>query len=517
MLFNSIEFLFGFLPVVLVVFHLLRHFGRTRAALASLVGASLVFYGWWEPYYLILIAGSVLFNYMMAHAIARRPDVRWRVWIGVTVNLAILAYTKYSGFVVLNLTTVFGANWEPLDIALPLAISFFTFQQIAYLIDVARGEALPEPLVRYALFVTFFPQLIAGPIVHHSDIMPQFARALDSKRPPWPDLILGAAVMSIGLFKKVVLADKMSFWSDRVFGLTASALEPSFLDAWIGTLCFSLQIYFDFSGYSDIALGLALMIGIRLPLNFFSPYQAGSIIEFWRRWHMTLSRFLRDYLYYPLGGNRLGPARRSVNLMVVMALGGLWHGAGWTFILWGLLHGTYLLLNHALRSLFGYIDTPHFLGRILSRLVVFILVAVSWVLFRAESLRDAVEMYQGLIGMNGVVLPSHYQSYFGVVADTLTTYGVVFGTVPTFGGGWQVIWVIGLVLWVLLLPNTAQIMRTTPPALSNSFDRVLPMHGLHWIRWRSGPLHAMIAALVAIYALFTLLEGIPGEFIYFQF
>jgi|SaaInlStandDraft_6_1057023.scaffolds.fasta_scaffold27026_2 alginate O-acetyltransferase complex protein AlgI len=331
MLFNSYIFIFLFLPIVLLGFHLIGKQGHHRVAIAWLVGVSLFFYGWWNPAYLGLMLVSILFNYGVGVSLGRTPRKLSKkpvLIFGVVVNLALLGYFKYANFFVDSLNSITGTNIVLLQVILPLAISFFTFQQIAYLIDAWRGETKEYNFLHYCLFVTFFPQLIAGPIVHHKEMLPQFAKdvvyKLRSKH-----IAIGLTVFSIGLFKKVVLADGVSVYATPMFDAAEAGVLLTFFEAWGGALAYSFQLYFDFSGYSDMAIGLARMFGIRLPLNFNSPYKATSIIDFWRRWHITLSRFLRDYLYIPLGGSRCrGEPRRFINVMVTMVLGGLWHGAG---------------------------------------------------------------------------------------------------------------------------------------------------------------------------------------------
>jgi len=337
MLFNSYEFLFGFVPIVLLGAHFLAGRGQQRLGVAWLVGMSLFFYGWWNPAFLGLIVGSVVFNFLVGSYLARHRlarGARLTLLGGILVNLGAIGYFKYAGFLVSAAGHAIGTNWETSGIVLPLAISFFTFQQIAYLIDAYRGETEEDDLLNYFLFVTFFPQLIAGPIVHHREMLPQFLRRGATRLRP-NHLAVGITIFAIGLFKKVIIADGMAGYATPVFAAADRGFALTFPEAWSGVLAYSFQIYFDFSGYSDMAIGLARLLGIRLPINFFSPYKADSIIEFWRRWHISLSRFLRDYLYIPLGGGRAGVPARYRNILITMLLGGLWHGAGWTFIVWG--------------------------------------------------------------------------------------------------------------------------------------------------------------------------------------
>lgn len=310
MLFNSPEFIFGFLPATLIVFFILGSLARFRLAMAWLTLASLFFYGWWEPAYLVLIVFSVLFNFLCGAVLAhifKRSAKRLVLTLGIGINLGLIGYFKYAGLFVASVGTVSGTGWSIEQILLPIGISFFTFQQIAYLVDVAGGDTREQNFLDYLLFVTFFPQLIAGPIVHHRDILPQFKRR-EIFRPSSENICIGGTIFVAGLFKKVVIADNLALIATPVFDTAESGEALHFFQAWRGAFAYSFQLYFDFSGYSDMAIGLARLFGVKLPINFDSPYKATSIIDFWRRWHMTLSRFLRDHLYFALGGNRKGRA-----------------------------------------------------------------------------------------------------------------------------------------------------------------------------------------------------------------
>ena len=413
MLFNSYAFLGVFLPITLVVYFTLAWSGRDRAAILWLLVASLAFYSWWEPAHLPLLVGTILFNYWLGAVLQSRfhaggSGSRLPLALGVGVNLALLGAFKYSAFVLNEAATLAGLDFTMRAMVLPLGISFFTFQQIAYLVDSARGRAAPSSFVEYALFVAYFPQLIAGPIVHHSEVLHQF-RTILSDRINSENFARGLSFLYIGLFKKVVVADNLAKIADPLFAGPGGWMSASAIEAWTGTLAYTFQIYFDFSGYSDMAIGLALMCGIRLPYNFDSPYKAVSIIDFWRRWHMTLSRFLRDYLYVSLGGNRRGRARRYVNLMITMLLGGLWHGANWTFLVWGAIHGFYLIVNHvprALRPRLGLPAVDNFATRALARTLTLLAVMLAWVFFRAPSLEGAFDILLALGGANGLGSPS---------------------------------------------------------------------------------------------------------------
>ncbi|MGE3936590.1 MAG: MBOAT family protein, partial [Rhodospirillaceae bacterium] len=338
MLFNSLEFIFLFLPVTLVGWFAIGRVAGPRAAILWLIAASFVFYAWWNVRFIALLAVSIGVNFWIGSRLSADatpgPSRRMLLLLGIGFNLAILGYFKYANFFVDNIQAVTGASfaWEP--VLLPIAISFFTFQKIAFLADAYWGRARAYDFAHFSLFVMFFPQLIAGPIVHHREIIPQI-EAKRTIRFSLDDFAAGLTIFAIGLAKKVVVADHCGEWASRLFAAADNGLDPGFFDAWIGALSYTLQIYFDFSAYSDMAVGLARMFGFRMPINFDSPYKAASIIDFWRRWHMTLSRFLRDYLYIPLGGSRRGRARQYLNILVTMFLSGLWHGAGWTFVLWG--------------------------------------------------------------------------------------------------------------------------------------------------------------------------------------
>jgi alginate O-acetyltransferase complex protein AlgI len=394
MLFNSYPFIFLFLPIALAGYFALAKFGNKFGHLAPVLWlalASLVFYAVSNWQFVPLLLASIAFNYFIGFLlIARqlRPGLRWAVLaLGVAGDLLVLGIFKYAGFFAANLNALFSTGFA-VNILLPVGISFYTFTQIAFLVDAYRGNVARYALPHYALFVTYFPHLIAGPILHHKDMIPQFESA-DAKRPN-PHLILcGLIIFGIGLFKKTGLADSIQPLVALAFGPTT----PSFDQAWIGALAYTFQLYFDFSGYSDMAIGISLMFGVFLPLNFNSPYKASSIIDFWRRWHMTLSQFLRDYLYIPLGGNRRGPTLRYVNLLITMLLGGLWHGAAWTFAAWGMLHGVYLCINHVW-SRYGPAVPPRFarLTNLFAFALTFLSVVVAWVFFRADSLASALSV-----------------------------------------------------------------------------------------------------------------------------
>src|SRR6202140_440147 len=407
MLFSSYTFLFQFLPATALAFAAARRHSP-RAGIMVLAGASLFFYGAWRPVYLLLLVASIAVNFTLGLRMEDPLRRRATGSLGVALNLAVLCYFKYTNFIFDSLNMLTGAPLPFVTIILPLGISFFTFQQIAYLVDVMRGAKVERDIVSYTLFVSFFPHLIAGPLVHHAEMIPQFKRGRTGR-----SAVLaarGLAIFAAGLFKKVVIADNLAQFVSPVFAHLDAGGGVTTEWAWLATLSYAMQIYFDFSGYSDMAVGLALLFGIRLPVNFRSPYRAISIVEFWRRWHITLSRFLRDYLYIPLGGNRLGEQRRYLNLMLTMLLGGLWHGAGWNFLIWGGLHGLYLCANHLWQTWRGAhtkVSAEGFakgfsigLTSVFSWAITFFAVVIAWVFFRARTAAGAWQMLGGLFGFD---------------------------------------------------------------------------------------------------------------------
>ena len=511
MLFNSHVFL-AFLLVTLVGFQFLskRH---VEAGKTWLVAASLFFYGWWKFSYLALLLGSVCGNFLLAGFISRaREDGRSTTSLlsfGVAANLGLIGYFKYAGFFVETANALAATGLPVPQIVLPLAISFFTFQQIAYLVDTARGETEKGKFLDYLLFVTFFPQLIAGPIVHHKEMLPQFAKPQSANFSR--NLSIGVTIFILGLFKKVGIADEIAPYADVVFDAAANGYAPTLFEAWTGALAYTLQIYFDFSGYSDMAIGLGWMFGIRLPLNFFSPYKARNIIEFWRRWHITLSRFLRDYLYISLGGNRYGVPRRFVNLFLTMLLGGLWHGAGWTFVMWGGLHGFYLIVNHGWRALRPQRSTS-WLSVSLSWLVTFIAVVVAWVFFRAVDFPSAMLVFNGMWGGNGVAF-SH--EFAGALPFDPTVFGAqLVSQLPLLASSRPLLLIVPGIVICLALPNTIEFMRRYRPVLDPT--HVVPsVRHRQWWAWRPALHWSVITAVIGIYAALNLARVSP--FLYFQF
>ena len=498
MLFNSYLFLFGFLPITLTAFHVARLWSR-RVALDLVAAASLFFYGYWDPRYLALLIPSLVINYWLGEQIARTRRRAWLV-VGVAANLAVIAWFKYSLFFYLTATRGAAPPDFLRGIALPLGISFITFQKIAYLVDIWRGHPKAETFDRWAFFVLFFPQLIAGPIVLFRNIDRQIRRNRGGGAYFRAAFQFGLMLFAIGLFKKVVIADSLAPYADDVFRFAArrdADLTPA--DAWIGALAYSLQLYFDFSGYSDMAIGLGRMFGFRLPVNFRSPYQATSIVDFWRRWHVTLTSFFREYVYIPLGGNRKGLAKQAVFILFVFALTGLWHGAGWTFVAWGCIHGVLVLVNHIwTRSVRPQLpawpgEIAPRVARISSRLVTLLAVVCLWVVFRAPSASTAVKVLRVMFGLWGKTNDRAFPD--------LDLYYVV----------WPLIVLFGIV--ALFAPNSLAIVRRLRHGRilpSSAGDRTHPAPG--WQKW--------MPALVtggALYFAIASIGHVQSKFIYFNF
>lgn len=506
MVFSSLEFIYLFLPPVLLVFLVLRHLQWENGIVWWLILASLGFYAWWSPVHLILMMGSVGLNYGL-HKLILKNGSKVILGIGIAANLATLAYFKYADFLIENFNVVAGTQVPMIHVILPLAISFFTFQQISFLYDTWKHEVTDCTFSKYCLFVVFFPQLIAGPIVLQRQTIPQFTLAVFQKR-LFVNLSIGSTLFIVGLFKKIVLADGIAPIANSVFALADSGEPVPMAAAWMGTIAYTFQIYFDFSGYCDMALGLARMFGIRLPINFNSPYKALSIVDFWGRWHMTLSAFLRDFLYIPLGGNRKGPVRRYINLGATMLLGGLWHGASWNFVLWGLLHGCYLSVNHGWKSLsFGSPGFqplfPPIVTRTASRVLTLLAVMIAWVLFRAETFVGAKAV---LTGMSGMTM-WYDRELWNPITEGSTQYW------------WQV---LALTFLVINAPNSIEIVRRYKPVI-NGWSTLKRAGGwsdylLSAIAWRPSRAWAgalAVTGLIAVIQLYRLDD--MTEFIYFNF
>ena len=511
MLFNSYEFLLLFLPIVVGGFVYVARFGH-QYALTWLVAGSLFFYGWWNPYYLTLLIASIFFNYIIGQSLqpvsdSKKFQRKLLLCIGVGVNLGILGYYKYFNFIQDTANFLFASEFNIESIILPIGISFFTFQQIAYLVDTYQNKAEEHKFLHYCLFVSFFPQLIAGPIVHHKEILPQFLRA-ETFKLNFDNIVIGLSIFSIGLFKKVCIADNLALIATPVFTAAETGENLHFFLAWRGAIAFTLQLYFDFSAYSDMAIGIARMFGIKLPLNFHSPYKAASIIDFWRRWHMTLSRFLRDYVYIPLGGSRKGKLRRYINLLITMLLGGLWHGAGWTFVFWGGLHGIYLIINHAWRRIRSE-PTKNWLATWAARTVTFFAVALAWVFFRTESFDGALNMLTGMMS-----LPQNLVQMLGPVALGLEWLGFNFeGPNANRSNIYDLCYLFFWLMFMWYVPNTQQWFARQTPALDYYADTSVTQ--LNHLQWGKNLVWALIIGAILVMGLLNLTQ--VSEFLYFQF
>ena len=477
MLFISHVYFCLFLPVALLVYHLLITRNRPTESVAWLVAASLFFYGWWNPVYLVLIVGSIVCNYGLGTWMSRSEPGTWKglLLLALAGNLGMLGYFKYANFLVDATNQLAGTGFQLERIVLPLAISFFTLQQVAYVIDAYRGDARPYPFLRYSLFVCFFPQLIAGPIVHHRVLIPQLdpqkLAGIDANR-----LALGISIFVAGMFKKLAVADQLTPWVSQVFDATDPDAITA-LAAWIATYAWSLQLYFDFSGYSDMAIGAAMMFGIRLPINFDSPFKAATIRDIWRRWHITLSDFIRGYVYGPLGAGKSGHARMYRNLFIAFMVTGVWHGAGWNFVVFGALNGGAVLLHQAWKDL--GLRMPHWLGV----LFTFNFWVMAMVTFRAPTLEQAVLVYQSML--RGVEFAAGTHDQYLVIGVLLTLMAVVWFT-----------------------PNTGQIFREHPA-------EELPAR---W-RWQATTGWGLALGLLAAVLAFQPLAGASPDqaFVYFQF
>ncbi|HUV20148.1 MAG TPA: MBOAT family O-acyltransferase [Gammaproteobacteria bacterium] len=503
MVFASHSFL-AFLLILLLAYWLAgRHDERWGKAI--LITASFVFYGFWIPAYLLLLIASILFNHVIARAVLAGPERHLRLALtslGIVLNLALIGFYKYAAFLVESLNWTLQTGFDIPDIILPIGISFFTFQQISLLVDAHKGWVRQLRFWDHVLFIAFFPQLIAGPIVRQHDMLPQLAARRDWRlRADY--VAIGIALFAFGLFKKTAIIDPFVPYLDLVYNAAADGDAVGFVDGWVAGIGYGFQVYFDFSAYSDMAIGLGFMFGLRLPVNFFSPYKAHNIRDFWRRWHISLSRFLRDYLFIPLGGSHHGLMRTVAALMVTMALGGLWHGAGWTFVIWGMLHGSYLAVNHLWHALIKRLRPPPvesktdprwpgWILHALSVVVTFLAVSFAWVFFRAPDLDAALRLAGAMLGFSGWHEIAH----------------LTRGIVPMFPIYLFIVW---------LMPNTMELFQATKAALhveEYRDDEASPLRPA-WLRFKLSTGWAFTTAGVFVVAWFALSNLSP--FIYFQF
>ncbi|WP_394238811.1 MBOAT family O-acyltransferase [Niallia oryzisoli] len=459
MLFNSFDFIFVFLPIVFIVYFFLNKRRLTVASKYWLVASSLFFYSWWNIAYLPLLLISLFFNFALGTLLGKehsRINKKAILVAGIIINSAFLGYYKYSDFFILTVNSAFDSNIALLKLALPLAISFFTFEQIIYLVDSYRGETKDYTLLDYSLFVTFFPKLIAGPIVYHNEIIPQFM-SNRKKFINWKNISMGFFIFSIGMFKKVAIADTFAIWATQGFDQAESL---TFIEGWITSLAYTFQLYFDFSGYCDMAIGISLMFNIQLLMNFNSPYKSLDIQDFWRRWHITLGRFLTQYIYIPLGGSRKGKARTYINVLIIFFISGFWHGAGWAFIFWGIMHGVAMCMNRFWKA------QGFRLPKIIAWFITFNFVNVAWVFFRATSFDDALKVLKGMFGFNGFTLPDYLNGKLSV----LNQYGIQYSTyfidhIEIMKA--SVLIIVAFVI-ILALKNSIELMKNFRPTVTVS-------------------------------------------------
>lgn len=494
MLFNSANFLFIFLPFIFCIYWLSQYHITSICSRILLVSSSLVFYSYWNWRYTPILLASILMNALYAWGVSEGGLHRKLFLItGIVSNLLVLAYFKYLNFFIQNVSMLLGTTWPELPKFLPLGVSFFTFTQIAYLVDIYRSSGRRYSLLDYSLFVTYFPHLPAGPIIHHGQMLPQFlseARRLMSL----DNVARGCYVFIIGLFKKVVLADALAFWVNTGYSLT----NVDFVTAWIVSIAYSFQLYFDFSGYSDMAIGISLLFNIELPVNFNSPYKALNVRDFWRRWHITLSQFLRDYIYIPLGGNRVTPLRNMRNILLTFLLGGIWHGAGWNFVIWGLLHGFGVVAINIAGK--GVITLP----RIGAWALTFCYVNFAWIFFRAPSWSDAKRMVMALVGASGVMNSQDFHILLNITSSS--------DDWPALLKILSQVWHMMAVQTVAISPLVAVVILGLSPIvflLPNSMEKIY--------RFKPSFSSAVLAAFLLSAALCVMLSANDSQFLYFEF
>ena len=498
MLFHHYTFILLFLPCLIIGYIISNRYSNKSVHLL-LIFSSLFFYGYHNLYHILLILFSISVNFHIGNLMIKDEKLNnLKLTIGIFFNIFLLSLFKYLNFLITNLNFIPGISISEKEIELPLAISFFTFQQIAYLVDLRKGSIKSTDFSKYTLFVVFFPQLIAGPIVRFQQIIKQFNKVKTMIKPE--HMLTGFCLFSFGLFKKHYFADGVKPLADSLYNIVDSGAIPSIAEAWIGTIAFGLQIYFDFSGYSDMAIGLALMLGIFLPLNFNSPYKAYSVVDFWKRWHITLSEFLRDYLYFPLGGNRKGISRGIINAMIVMILGGLWHGASWTFIAWGIYHGVLIGVTHLIRN-FTHCKQGIFKTLLkltfFNRFTTFFLISIGWVFFRSENFQQSSIIIQSMCGFNGIDLSRSLESTW--ISELMRFEGFL----PSQELDITLLPVIPIMLLVILfMPNTNQLFKLNP----SKFFSVIP-----------SKLLLFISGILFFFSIKIALEDTVYEFLYFQF
>ena len=508
MLFNSYIFVFAFLPIAFIGYQLLQRKEKHQASLFWLTACSFFFYSWANPAYLPLLIISITANFFIGKQLSIRKKTRSGnrlLLIGILLNLFTLAYFKYTGFALANINALLNTTYHDPGIILPLAISFFTFNQITYLVDAWEGMTEEYSFNHYCLFVSFFPHLLAGPIVHHREMIPQFAQqhTKAEREKLWA---CGITVISFGLFKKTIFADSLSYYADQVFLGAANGNAINATDAWIGALSYNLQIYFDFSAYCDIAYGSALLFGIRLPQNFLSPYKTASIIDYWKHWHITLGRLITTYVYTPLilkTPGRISFTKAMTVTLISMTLVGLWHGAGWHYIIWGIMHGIMLIANHVWRrqSVSKHFDSSR-IFHIFCIALTYLLVTLSMVMSRAPDVNTAATIYSAMFNLANFQWMHHVHQ--PVISDLCRQLGFTLNSM-------QKILPVLLLLqcWVWVMPNLQQLMGKNDYAITQ-------LHvSKSWLTWKPNIYWSMITAIAFVASVLALYQ--TGEFIYFQF
>ena len=513
MLFNSYEFIFIFLPICILGFYLINNSRYTNYSYVWIFLCSIFFYLWWNIYFILLILLTIGINHYLGNLIIAKREKKYFIF-GILFQLFILGYFKYKNFFLENLNLISSNNFEIEQIILPLGISFFTFKHILYLVECYKESNKSHySLLDYSTYITFFPHLIAGPLSKPKEILPQIKK---KKYVNLNNLNLGLILFFIGLFKKVVLADTFASYSDDPFNAVDNGYQISFFESWLSMISFSLQIYFDFSGYTDMATGLAKIFGITLPINFNSPYKSKSIIEFWRKWHITLSRFLKECVYIPLGGNRNGRYISFLYILITMLVGGLWHGASWNFVIWGFFHAILIIINHTYNLVFKKKENYIFqnLINIIKVAFTFFFVSFGWIIFKTSSMMSAKIFFSGLFGLNGFALNPNLEKY---VNDTLflNLLDVEFKNIFYYGSSQIYFIIVGLFV-VFLMPNTLELMKNYKIVLPFDGQKKLYKKNKMDIFFKFNTKWAIFVAFITVCAI-TALSNVSREFIYYQF
>ena len=545
MLFNSYSFIFIFLPITFLGMLLLGSRSPSGAVLWLGI-ASLVFYAFWNPIFVTLLLGSIIFNYVVARWIQKRRNIQLQnklnyiLILAITLNIVLLGYFKYTNFFLSTIIEGAGGTFQPLDIIIPLGISFFTFTQIAFLIDVSRGFTSEHNFSRYLLFVTFFPYLIAGPVLHHKQMIPQFSDAKNF-RFNQENVCAGISIFIIGLAKKIFLADNLGEIANPFFDTQHTDHPIQLVEAWVGAISYTLQLYFDFSAYSDMAVGLSLIFNLRLPLNFNSPFKASSVIEFWQRWHMSLTKYIGEYLYTPISLKlmRQGLGRAYIlevlytlilPTLITFFIIGLWHGANWTYVMFGVVHGIFLVINHLYRAFkkkVGWRKKPNKFNIFCSTVLTYIVVVIAFVFFRADSLSSAYEICLAMFGFHGISLPATVAHFFSAIPHQVGFFILSFdGVLPSklfTSPNW---YVFGLLLVgqciVWFLPNVHQIMLTQKIVCEDLGDRPAikrptSLGKLNWLIWKPNLQWGIVLGTVFFVIVLVLASNKPSTFLYYQF